>query len=223
VPEQSPEGQAGASRGGPSRRGRFALVAVSTVSAKRELRRAGDGVEELRILADVVTRLEAEGIRYAITGSVAMSCYVVHRTTVDTDIVVQLVRGDAQRVVSLFEDDYYVDQGAVDEAIRLSRSFNVIHFERLLKVDLIVAEPTALMRQRFERRRRLVVEDTEAWVLAPEDLILAKLEWARISHSERQISDVRTLLDGDVDIEIEYLDRSAATLGLTDLLEEARR
>ena len=49
-------------------------------------------MQELSILADVVRRLEAEGIQYVLTGSVAMSCYVVHRTTVDTDIVVQLDR-----------------------------------------------------------------------------------------------------------------------------------
>ncbi len=180
-------------------------------------------MQELSLLTDVVRRLEGGGIQYAITGSVAMNFYVVHRATVDTDIVVQLVRSDARRMVSLFEDDYYVDQGAVDEAIRLERSFNVIHYQRLLKVDFIVARPTALLHERFARRRRLVVEDVEAWALSPEDLILAKLEWTRQSHSERQLSDVRTLLEGVSDIDRAYLDRSAVTLGLTDLLDEARR
>ena len=179
-------------------------------------------MQQLSILADVVKRLEQEGIHYALTGSVAMSCYVVHRTTVDTDIVVQLARRDAPRIVKLFERDYYVDQGAVDEAIRLARSFNIIHFQQLLNVDLIVAEPTALLHQRFARRRRLGVEDAEAWVLAPEDLILAKLEWTRMSRSERQLTDVRNLLDGVSDIDRDYLDRSAAALGLAELLDEAR-
>jgi hypothetical protein len=177
----------------------------------------------LSILTDVVRRLESAGIEYAITGSVAMNCYVVHRATVDTDIVVQLARSAARRMVTLFEDDYYVDLGTVDEAIRLVRSFNVIHFERLLKVDFIVARSTTLLRQRFARRRRLVVEDVEAWVLAPEDLILAKLEWTRVSPSERQISDVRRLLDGVSDLDEAYLERSAMALGLSDLLDEARR
>jgi hypothetical protein len=180
-------------------------------------------VQELSILTDVVRRLEAEGIQYAITGSVAMNCYVVHRATVDTDIVVQLARSDARRMVSLFENDYYVDLGAVDEAIRLARSFNIIHFQRLLKVDFIVARPTALLRQRFARRRRLVVEDIEAWTLAPEDLILAKLEWTQMSRSERQLSDVRSLLDGVSDLDHDYLERSASALGLSELLDEAGR
>jgi hypothetical protein len=180
-------------------------------------------LQELSILADVVTRLEAEEVQYALTGSVAMNCYTAYRTTVDTDIVVQLARADAPRMVRLFQNDFYIDFGAVDEAIRLKQSFNVIHYERLLKVDFIVAEPTALLHQRFGRRRRLSIEDTEVWVLSPEDLVLAKLEWTRMSRSARQLADVRALLDGVTGIDIEYLTRSAAALGLMDLLEEARR
>jgi hypothetical protein len=180
-------------------------------------------MQELSVLADVVTRLEQAEVAYFLTGSVAMSCYVAERTTVDIDIVVQLARADGRRIVSLFEADYYIDQGAVDEAIRLRRSFNVIHYERLLKVDLIVVPMSGLVEQRMTRRRRLVVENTQAWVLSPEDLILAKLEWARLGRSERQISDVRSLLVGVPDLDQEYLDRSASSLGLTDLLDEARR
>jgi hypothetical protein len=183
----------------------------------------GAGMQELSVLADVVARLEQAQVAYFLTGSVAMGCYVPERTTVDIDIVVQFARTDARRIVGLFEADYYIDRGAVDEAIRLVRSFNIIHFERLIKVDLIVAAPSSLLRQRFARRRRLIVEDVEMWVLAPEDLILAKLEWARTSRSERQFSDVRSLLDGVPDLDREYLNRSANVLGLADLLSETQR
>jgi hypothetical protein len=180
-------------------------------------------MQELSVLADVVARLEQAQVGYFLTGSVAMACYVSQRTTVDIDFVVQLARQDVQRIVELFEVDYYIDEGAVDEAIRLRRSFNVIHYERLIKVDLIPAGPSPLLRQRFARRRRLDVENTQAWVLAPEDLILAKLDRARTSHSDRQLSDVRSLLEGVPDLDREYLVRSATGLGLFDLLEEAER
>jgi hypothetical protein len=52
---------------------------------------------------------------------------------------------------------------------------------------------------------------------------LAKLEWTRMSPSERQISDVRSVLDGVSDLDSDYLERSAKALGLSDLLDEARR
>jgi hypothetical protein len=51
----------------------------------------------------------------------------------------------------------------------------------------------------------LSIEDTEVWVLSPEDLVLAKLEWTRMSRSARQLADVRALLDGVTGIDIEYL------------------
>src|SRR6266536_2147026 len=102
-------------------------------------------MQELDVLADVVSRLEQGGVPYVLTGSVAMSCYVPQRTTIDIDIVVQLIRSDVQRIVQLFEADYYIADVAIDEAIRLRRSFNVIHYDRLIKVDLIVAEPSALL------------------------------------------------------------------------------
>ena len=43
----------------------------------------------------------------------------------------------------------------------------------------------------FARRRRVRVDDFETWVVSKEDLILSKLWWARDSHSELQLRDVR--------------------------------
>src|SRR3954454_4814437 len=106
-------------------------------------------MQELSVFADVVARLDASQVSYFLTGSVAMSCYVSERTTVDIDIVVQLARQDVSRIVGLFEADYYIDEGAVDEAIRLRRSFNLIHYERLIKVDIIVAPMTPILEQRL--------------------------------------------------------------------------
>ena len=180
-------------------------------------------MQQLSILMDVITRLEAGGIEYALTGSVAMSCYVPERTTVDVDIVLQLGRNQAGHIVDLFESGYYIDRGAVDEAIRLARSFNVIHCGGLLKVDFIIPRSSVLLRQRFERRRRLIVGDIQVWVLSPEDLILAKLEWMRESRSERQLADVRGLLTQVPDLDDAYLGASARRLGVADLLNEAKR
>jgi hypothetical protein len=179
-------------------------------------------MQQLSILTDVITRLEAGGIQYALTGSVAMSCYVPERTTVDVDIVAQLGRDEAAHIVALFESGYYIDRGAVDEAIRLARSFNIIHCGGSLKVDFIVPRSSALLRQRFERRRRLMVGDTQVWVLSPEDLILAKLEWMRTSRSERQRADVRGLLTQLPNLDHGYLLASARRLGVLDLLDEAK-
>jgi hypothetical protein len=44
--------------------------------------------EELRVLCDIVTRLETAGIDYMLTGSVALNSYAQPRMTRDIDLVV---------------------------------------------------------------------------------------------------------------------------------------
>jgi len=57
-----------------------------------------------------------------------------------------------------------------------------------------------------------------------EDVILSKLEWAKMGGSGRQLDDVRTLLRiaGD-DVDRSYLDRWIAAFGLREQWEAACR
>ena len=57
-------------------------------------------------------------------------------------------------------------------------------------------------------------------VISIEDLIVAKLLWARESHSARQLGDVHRLLESELDSEL--LTARVRRLGLSVLLEEAR-
>ena len=55
--------------------------------------------EELDVLKLVTARLDATGIPYMVTGSMAMNYYAVPRMTRDIDIVVDLSAEHAARVV----------------------------------------------------------------------------------------------------------------------------
>jgi hypothetical protein len=61
------------------------------------------------------------------------------------------------------------------------------------------------------------------WTATAEDTVLAKLERAAMSGSDRQLADAATVLAvrGDA-INEEYLDHWAGELGVADLLESAR-
>jgi hypothetical protein len=61
--------------------------------------------EELKVLKILTGRLEAAGIAYMVTGSMAMNYYAVPRMTRDIDVVVDLSAGDADRLCELFEPD----------------------------------------------------------------------------------------------------------------------
>jgi predicted nucleotidyltransferase len=66
-----------------------------------------------------------------------------------------------------------------------------------------------------------LIEGVEVHVVSPEDLILAKLEWAKLGESERQLGDVRAVLRSSGSrLDWAYLRRSAEELGVGDTLEQ---
>jgi hypothetical protein len=72
--------------------------------------------------------------------------------------------------------------------------FNLIHNRYVIKVDLVVRKESPYRRREFSRMRKVSIDDQEIYVVAPEDLILSKVEWAKESRSEVQLTDVRNLL-----------------------------
>lgn len=173
---------------------------------------------ELDVLHDVVLRLESAGIPYMLTGSVAMSVYVEPRMTRDIDIVVELAAGDARRMTDLFSPDYYVSDEAVRSAISERGLFNLFHFTKLIKVDLIVRKDDEFQRHEFARRQRHDLGGIPVWVIGKEDLILAKLVWAAPSESAFQLRDVRKLLASGADEA--YLGEWSIKLGVDELLRK---
>ncbi len=173
---------------------------------------------ELDIVRDVSQRLDAAGIGYMLTGSMAMNYYAQPRTTRDIDIVVALRREDSERVVKLFSPDYYISREAVDSSIAHQSLFNLIHNESVIKVDCIVRKETTYRLNEFNRRQRIKIQDFETWIVSKDDLILSKIFWAKDSHSELQLRDVKNLVATGCDRA--YIERWTAELGLVNLWQE---
>ncbi len=176
--------------------------------------------EELQVLGLVAGRLDAAGIAYMLTGSMALNYYGRPRMTRDIDMVIAADVAGAGRLCDLFASDFYVDREAAATAIRERGMFNLIHLALVVKVDLIVRKDSEYRRIEFDRRRRAVVESLPLFVVAPEDLIISKLDWARDTRSERQLGDVRSLLASGVEMDRGYLVEWVRRLGLEDLYRE---
>ena len=172
--------------------------------------------EELQLLRDIVARLDAAGIDYMLTGSVALNCYAQPRMTRDIDLVVAFQLEDVARIEEGMGQDYYVSAHAAREAVLNRSCFNAIHQTTLIKVDFMVRKREDYRLHEFARRQRLKVSDFEVWVVSKEDLILSKLHWARESGSERQLADVENLIATGCDTD--YLRTWSAALNLTDTL-----
>ncbi len=170
---------------------------------------------EIDVIRDLAGRFERGGIDYMLTGSLAMNYYAQPRMTRDIDVVVALGPGDAERVVGLFGEDYYVASEAVVRAIARESVFNLIHQETIIKVDCIVRKSGDYRRLEFERREAVQIQDFTVWIASKEDLIISKIDWARESRSELQLRDVKNLLATGYDAA--YLEKWVRELGLLNL------
>lgn len=79
----------------------------------------------------------------------------------------------------------------------------------------------AFERRKFERRRVVDRDGLLLAVISPEDLILSKLQWSRLSQSARQPDDVRLLLRDASKLDRSYLEEWATALHLVSALNAA--
>jgi hypothetical protein len=175
---------------------------------------------EEQALAIVVGLLEAQGIPYMVTGSVASSFYGRPRSTHDADVVIDPTAEQLTRFVgSIADAGFYVNAGAARRALQQRTLFNVIEVGTASKIDLIVRRDRPFSVEEFSRRRPVNFAFRSSVVLvSPEDVILSKLEWAQVSGvSERQLVDVRGILDATASLDFDYIERWVAALGLDDL------
>lgn len=178
--------------------------------------------DELDVLKSVTARLQTAGIPYMVTGSMAANFYTTPRMTRDIDLVVELSETDIALVLSLFQDECYIDPDMVRQAIRNRSMFNMIHNAVVVKIDCVVRKDTEYRREEFARRRTVTIADQSMAIVAPEDLILSKLDWAKDSHSQMQLDDVRNLLRSVPNLDTGYLARWADHLGVAALYRKVR-
>jgi hypothetical protein len=175
-------------------------------------------------LAEVARRLETVQIPYMVAGSHASSYYGQPRATQDVDLVIDPSPQQLDEFLALLGDDYYASGEAAREALRKRSMFNIIHFAEGWKADLIIRKERPFSVEEFGRRRPGQLHGQLLPLATAEDVILAKLEWNRISPSERQVRDaVNVAVAQWPRLDRAYLRSWASILGVADLLEEVLR
>jgi hypothetical protein len=175
-------------------------------------------MNEIDIVRDISCRFEQTGIPYMLTGSMAMNYYAQPRMTRDIDVVIAIAPEEVGRVAALFRPDYYVSEENIRESVAHESIFNLIHQESVIKVDCIIRKKNEYRRVEFERRQKISILDFTTFIVSKEDLIISKLSWAKDSHSEVQLGDVKNLLATGYDAT--YLQRWTRELRLDTLLKE---
>jgi len=161
--------------------------------------------------------LEQSGIDYMLTGSFASSVYGMHRGSADIDFIIATDETGIKRLLDLLpEKAFYSELTHALEACRSNSMFNIIDNGTGFKVDFIFLKSRAFSREEFGRRKKAIVWGVPLYVATAEDIVLAKLEWAKLGESSRQIEDVAGILKVRSDaLDLPYIEKWVAELGLT--------
>lgn len=174
------------------------------------------------LLETLVQLLERSAIPYMVTGSLASSYHGEPRSTRDVDIVID---PDPQALEMLAEGlaaaGFYIDRDVALKALVSRSQFNAIGPDAT-KVDFIVRRDRPFSIEEFRRRQPADLLGTAGFVATAEDVVLAKLEWAAASGSERQLDDAAGIVAIASGLDLAYIDRWAAVLGVDDTWQAIR-
>jgi hypothetical protein len=177
-------------------------------------------LDQADLLRHAIDVLERQNLLYAVVGSFASTVYGEPRLTHDIDIVLELRLNQIAPLCAAFPaPEFYVSPSAAREAVLTRRQFNVIHPTSGNKIDFMMARDDAWGRSQLARHcRKPILPDQEAFVAAPEDVILGKLWYYQEGGSDKHLRDIAAMMQvsGD-EIDTGYVDHWAQELGVRDL------
>lgn len=182
--------------------------------------------QALQVALRVIEALEACGAHYHIGGSFASSIHGIPRQTQDIDLVADLTPDAAAALARQLSGEFYADADSAREAARDKRSFNLVHFDSGIKIDIFILGESPFDLEEFRRHRAQLIQidpQRQAFVKSAEDIILRKLQWFRMGGevSERQWRDVEGIVRTQgTSLDRQYLQRWSTELGVADLLDK---
>jgi len=173
----------------------------------------------------ITSALGEAGIAYMLAGSFASAYYGAPRTTQDIDLVIASSAEQLRAFVQLLsKDEYYVDLDTALEARKRESLFNVVDMATGWKIDLIIRKSRPFSEEEFRRRKLVNLQGSPLFVASAEDVVISKLEWAKLAQSQRHIEDVAGILRMRWDsLDRPYLERWILELKIEAEWNDARR
>lgn len=172
------------------------------------------------LLKKIIQVLEQTGIKYMITGSIVSSLQGEPRSTHDIDMVIAIQEPEVKGLIEAFSlPGFYIDENSILEAINRQSMFNLIDVNTGDKVDFWILTDEPFDRSRFSRRISEEFMGLKLLVSSPEDTILAKLRWAKLSGgSEKQFTDALRVYEVQYErLDIDYLEQWVKKLNVEAL------
>ncbi|MFZ5829692.1 MAG: hypothetical protein ACOY3P_06380 [Planctomycetota bacterium] len=170
---------------------------------------------ESEFLADIVSRLNAAGVDYMLTGSMASNYWGIPRTTHDVDIVLTMRPNQVDALVASLSPGFFIQPDSVRSAFRPPHHFNVMDDQSAIKADFWLLRDLAFDQSAFKRRVSVSLFGAPTWIATAEDIILHKLYWNSLTPSERQLGDAAGVFAVQMNaLDVGYLRRWAGELGV---------
>ncbi len=179
-----------------------------------------------QLLEKVLAVLNNHQVDYMITGSIVSSLQGEPRATHDIDIVVNIEALPIEKLTGAFlPPRFYISKESIQEAIESKTMFNLIDTTEGDKVDFWILTEDPFDASRFERKRKENVYGFDMKISAPEDTILAKLRWAKLSGgSQKQFFDALRVYEVQYGIlDIKYINDWADRLQIIEAWEKLQQ
>jgi hypothetical protein len=179
-----------------------------------------------KLLTKVLALLSENQIDYMITGSLVSSIQGEPRATHDFDIVVNITRPDIPAFIKAFlPPGYYISESAIEDAIQHKSMFNLLDTTEGDKADFWILTDEPFDQSRFARKYEEKILGLSMKISAPEDTILMKLRWAKLSGgSEKQFTDALRVYEVQyINLDQNYMEAWAQTLQIKELWEKLKQ
>ena len=159
-----------------------------------------------------------------VTGSFVSAVHGIPRATHDVDVVIAPTKEQLKLLIAQYpESEYYAEVDDALQALQYESQFNVIEQHGPWKIDFILRKNRPFSNAEFQRRRVIKILGVPLYAATAEDILIAKLEWAKLGESERQLRDAAGIIaiQGPA-LDLAYVEKWVAALGLEEQWQRAR-
>lgn len=145
-------------------------------------------------IAAMIDALNASGIEYMITGSLASSHYGIPRLSLDADFVVEPGNEPIPRRLAEVSPLIRVDPQMSFETVTHTYRHLATISGSPFKLELFLLSDDEHDRTRFSRRVQIEFMNRKTWIASPEDVVITKLRWAISGNRAKDVLDVHNVL-----------------------------
>jgi hypothetical protein len=161
-------------------------------------------MNEVEIVAAVLTALNAEGIPYMLVGSLSSNAYGIPRSTKDAGFVVQLGNASLSKLASKLPPGFRLEAQIGFETITSTTRYRM-HYEPLpFMIEFFEVSDDPHDQLRFKSRVENQHAGVKSFLPRAEDVIIQKIRWSRGGKRQKDLADARDVLavqQGKLDME----------------------